>query len=201
MIFNWNDISWIFNYREVYGLLDDFFNPYPSENIATANAPNVASYYPNSQAQKTAIKFEYSEKNNLLEIPAINISAPIIFSQTADSKIILKDLDKGVVFYPGSVLPAQPGQAVILWHSAPPNWPKIKHDWVFTNLNNLKPGDKIYIYIDYKKYAYTVGLKSIIKKGQEIIPMRVDQGNYLALVSCWPPGKDYQRISVQAKLD
>ena len=193
---NWNDVSWIFNYKEVGGLIDNFFTPYQSTQ-AYSTAKTNAGLPALSQ-----VKFTYSDKNNILEIPKIGISVPIIFSQSANQTSLLKDLDKGVIYYPGSVLPGQAGQTVILGHSAPPNWPKIKHDWVFSELDNLSAGDQIIVYVDYKKYTYTVKQKNILKKGQDITPLNLKQeGNYLALVSCWPPGKDLQRITVQAEIN
>jgi len=201
---NWNDVSWIFNYRQVYALADNFFNPYP-----TQASVNNSLFYPNHTADtakantdSAKVKYINSTKNNLLEIPKLGISVDIIFSQSTDSSLIMKDLDKGVVYYPGSVMPGQVGQIVILGHSAPPNWPKIKNAWAFSQLDNLAPGDKILVYIDYKQYTYTVKQKNILNRGQDITPLSLIQGgNYLALVSCWPPGKDLQRINVQAQVD
>ena len=43
LIINWNDVSWIFNYKEVSGLVSDFFNPYPSIDASTMDA----YFYPN----------------------------------------------------------------------------------------------------------------------------------------------------------
>ena len=43
LIINWNDVSWIFNYKEVSGLASDFFNPYPSIDATTMDA----YFYPN----------------------------------------------------------------------------------------------------------------------------------------------------------
>mgnify|MGYP001591404016 CR=1 FL=1 len=198
---NWNDVSWIFNYKAVGGLIDDFFTPYQSTQAFSADS----AFYPNHAANAGAtpqVKFTYFEKNNILEIPKMGISVPIIFSQSANQTSLLKDLDKGVIYYPGSVFPGQDGQTVILGHSASPNWPKIKQDWVFSELDGLVTGDQIIVYIDYKKYTYTVRQKNILKRGQDIIPLSLAQGgNYLALVSCWPPGKDLQRIIVQATID
>ena len=51
LIINWNDISWIFNYREVSGLVSDFFNPYPSID---ASAMNVY-FYPNHSSASVQI--------------------------------------------------------------------------------------------------------------------------------------------------
>ena len=43
LIINWNDVSWIFNYKEVSGLVSDFFNPYPTIDASTIDA----YFYPN----------------------------------------------------------------------------------------------------------------------------------------------------------
>jgi len=209
-IINWNDVSWIFNYKEVSGLVSDFFNPYPSIDAATMNA----YFYPNhslpaqsgqnatvvAQDQKV-VKTTYTDKQNALEIPKISISVPIVFSTTTNKSAIMKDLDSGVVYYPGSVSPGQNGQIVILGHSAPPGWPKIKHDWVFTNLDSLVVGDSVIIDLNNRQYTYIVKQKKIIQRGADV----PDDGSstdhsILTLISCWPPGKDYQRIVVQAEL-
>lgn len=200
--FNWNDVSWIFNYRAVSGLLYDFFTPYQSIEASSASdilINNSANYSITNKEQQ--IEYPYSSKTNTLEVPSIGISVPIILAQSTSISALTKDLDKGVVYYPGSVLPGQIGQIVVLGHSAPPNWPKIKHDWVFSDLNNLNYGDQIRLYFDHKEYIYYVREKKILTKGQEIIPTPlVNNGNVLVLVSCWPPGKNLQRIAVQAEL-
>ena len=201
LVINWNDVSWVFNYKEVSGLVSDFFNPYPSID---ASSINDAYFYPN-HSQNTGrviaeVKTAYTEKQNTLEVPKLGISVPIIFSQSTDKSLIMKDLNAGVVYYPGSVYPGQIGQIVILGHSAPAGWPKIKHDWVFSGLNNFAAGDIILIDLNNKQYTYTVRQKTIISKGADI-PAYNSDNNILTLVSCWPPGKDYQRIAVQAELN
>lgn len=200
LIMNWNDVSWVFNYKEVSGLVSDFFNPYPSIDASTIDA----YFYPNNSQNNTQaiknIKTNYTDKQNTLEIPKISISAPIIFSTSTDKTSLVKDLDLGVVYYPGSVYPGQIGQIVILGHSAPLGWPKIKHDWVFTDLDKLSPGDTILIDLNSKQYTYIVKQKTIIKRGADVPEDGSVANNILILISCWPPGKDYQRIVVQAEL-
>ena len=203
LIINWDDVSWIFNYKEVSGLVSDFFNPYPSID-ANAITPY---FYPNHSQEMSVpvlreIKTNYTDKQNTLEIPKLSISVPIIFSDSADKDLLTKDLNKGVVFYPGSVYPGQQGQIIILGHSAPPGWPKIKYDWVFTNLDKLAAGDTISIDLNSKQYTYTVKQKTIIKRGADVPQDNLNaDNNILTLISCWPPGKDYQRITVQAELE
>ncbi|MBI3631370.1 MAG: class E sortase [Candidatus Staskawiczbacteria bacterium] len=201
-IINWNDISWIFNYREVSGLLYDFFTPYQSISASSVSdifINNSADYLTTTKGKP--VEYPYSEKTNILEIPSIGISVPVVLPKNPSIEALTKDLDKGVVYYPGSVLPGQAGEIVVLGHSAPLNWPKIKHDWVFSDLNNLKYGDQIHLYFDNKEYTYTVKDKKIIAKGQEITPTPLaENSNILVLVSCWPPGKNLQRIAVQTEL-
>lgn len=217
LIINWNDVSWIFNYKEVSGLVSDFFNPYPSIDASSMNA----YFYPNHSQETTAttattiptatavatvpttkeVKTNYTDKQNTLEVPALSLSVPIIFSTSSDKNSLMKDLDSGVVYYPGSVYPGQTGQIIILGHSAPAGWPKIKHDWVFTEIDELKVGDKILIDLNNKQYTYVVKKTSIIKRGADVpVDSDLSQNSVLTLISCWPPGKDYQRIAVQAEL-
>ena len=120
LIINWNDVSWIFNYKEVSGLVSDFFNPYPSIDASTIDTYfNANQNQSNAQAIKN-VSTNYTDKQNTLEIPKISISVPIVFADSVDKASLAKDLDLGVVYYPGSVYPGQAGQAIILGHSAPP---------------------------------------------------------------------------------
>lgn len=193
ILINWNDVSWIFNYKAILGMTNDFFTPYPSINTSFLSENNQ------TQTQAEAV---YTDKENSLEIPAIGISAPIVFSKKTDKSSMAKDLDKGVAYYPGSVMPGQKGQIIILGHSAPLNWPKIKYDWVFSNINNLKSGDKIIINLENRQYVYIVENKEIIKRGEEItLGQAAENFNNLILVTCWPPGKDIQRIAVFSSLN
>ena len=201
LVFNWNDVSWIFNYKAVYGMVDEFFNPYPSINASAMDK----YFYPNhSQGSAVTIKeakISYTDKQNTLEIPKISILAPVVFSSAKATEEIEKDLESGVVYIPGSVYPGQTGQIVILGHSAPLGWPKIKYDWVFSNLDKLTAGDEISIHLNNKKYTYIVKKTTIIKAGQEIpVDSSLKDTSALNLISCWPPGKDYQRIVVQTEL-
>ena len=208
LVINWDDVSWVFNYKEVGGLFSDFFNPYP-----TIDASSMDEYfYPNHSQQPVIavtpvaqtiknLQTSYTDKQNTLEIPKISISVPIVFATSTDKASLMKDLDLGTVFYPGSVYPGQTGQIIILGHSAPPGWPTIKHDWVFTNLDKLSVGDQVIVDVNNQQYIYIVQQTSIIKRGADVpTSSAIASSNVLTLVSCWPPGKDYQRIAVTTVL-
>ncbi len=211
IIINWDNVSWLFNYKEMDGLAYDFFNPYQDSNLlavsddTTTNISNqgavlVAAAQNVLPAEPKKI-YAYSNENNSLEIPIIGLTTPLVIAENIDTSTLAKDLDKGVVYYPGSVLPGENGQIVILGHSAPPNWPHIKHDWVFSNINNLNSGDAIMLHFDGKTYTYRVVEKKIIDQGQDVGSVELSKtDNVLTIISCWPPGKNYKRITVTAAL-
>jgi len=182
---NWNDVSWVFNYKETSGLLYDFFNPY--QKYATLTA---------IESPATAQNTDYYS----LTIPSITLSTPVIIGTSADKGALEEDLDRGAVYYPGSVLPKEQGQIIILGHSAPPNWPRIKHDYIFSDIEDLNNGDIIFLNFKGVQYSYKVMGKKIVEPGQEVgIEKLSGTNNILTLVSCWPPGENRQRIAVTAE--
>ncbi len=188
LIINWQEVSWIFNYKAIFGLVSGVFE---TKIIAkTANIPEG-----NSQLKN----FEHSDRENSVEIPKLGILAPLVVPESATQKDFSEFLDQGVVYFPGSVLPGEAGQTIILGHSAPAGWPKIKYDWVFTRLSELTAGDEIFIYFNQRKYNFLVSGKFFLDRGEEVPKLLTNSDNMLVLISCWPPGKDLRRIAVVAK--
>lgn len=201
LIINWEDVSWIFNYRIISNIFAIKTDSSRQTDISSAKAEEDNIEENKIEEEKEQKSFDYTERENSLEIPKIGISAPIVLGATTDPIKLKGELDKGVVLYPNSVLPGEEGQTVLLGHSAPAGWPKIKHDWVFSEINNLEQGDFIYLYYNNKKYNYRIETKGILERGEEI-PQEglTNYDRVLVLVSCWPPGKDYKRIFVGAKM-
>jgi len=142
-----------------------------------------------------------TERVDSIYIPKIEIEAPLVFPETSETSNLAKYLDQGVTHYPESVLPGEKGQAVLLGHSAPPGWPKIKYDWVFSKIDNLETGDDIYVFYQGCQYNHKVVNKYFLNKGQELPAYNSAQRkSVLILISCWPPGKDLRRIAVEAQL-
>lgn len=195
LIINWSDVSWLFNYRALGGVVSDFFSKNSSVLIAALSQEI-------KETPAVTKRFEYSEKENSIVIPKIQIEAPLVLiPEGRESENMRKFLDLGTVLYPGSTLPGETGQTIILGHSAPPGWPKIKHDWVFSKVNDLLEGDEIIIYFNHQKITYQVTEKTILEKGAEVPANPLtDSENVLVLLSCWPPGKNIKRIAVEAVL-
>jgi len=185
-LINWNDISWIFNYEFVSATISNFFQKENYQALSNSEKEN---------------RFEYTDRKNSLEIPKIEISASLIIGKSSDEKELEKELKKGVVLFPNSALPGEKGQTIILGHSALSQWPKTSYLGVFSELNELKTGDNIFVYFNNRKYTYYVREKFYLDKGEEI-PQKplTNSENMLTLLSCWPPGRLSYRIAVQAEL-
>jgi len=183
LVINWNDISWIFNYRVISGTVSKFLEVLANEKnfVAELNETN------------------YSQKENSLEIPKIGVTAPLIIIENSNNNFD-KELDRGVVLFPNSVLPGEMGQTIILGHSAPSNWPKVNYEEVFSNIADLEEKDEIILYFNHQKYTYSVNQKIFLEKGEEIPNNTETSENILLLISCWPPGKNIQRILIKSKL-
>ncbi|HYV33352.1 MAG TPA: sortase, partial [Candidatus Limnocylindria bacterium] len=70
-----------------------------------------------------------------LEIPSLKITVPIIWS--TDSNNFEKDLEAGVVHYPGTAMPGEIGTTYIAGHSSNYLWAKGNYNHAFTKLGDL----------------------------------------------------------------
>ena len=179
----------------------------PSEPEAPADEPTHAeAETPSGALAETASEAPTRVSTGALDgldevilIPKIGATLPIIEAQSYDLSELHTELDSGVVLYPASALFGQVGQTVLLGHSAPDNWPNIKHDTAFSRIDELAAGDKIVVYYHDKVYTYQVTRSEIIPKGGDLSGSP-PAGHSLVLVSCWPPGRDQKRIAVEAVL-
>jgi LPXTG-site transpeptidase (sortase) family protein len=176
IVLNWNDIYWVFNPK-----------------VAPQGIQTLISQ---EEVKETGV---YSEKENSVEIPLIGIAVPVVETEGESEQEYLRALDQGVVLFPDSVNPGEKGLVVLLGHSAPPGWPKIKHDWVFSEIDKLEKDDEIIFYFNKREYLYKVTEKIFLEIGQEIPQYSSDESEII-LLSCWPPGKNIRRIGVRGVL-
>jgi LPXTG-site transpeptidase (sortase) family protein len=200
----WNNISWIANGDVWHQYLSDVFpqffpRPYvmavkKAVLVKTTSVPEIKTAT-NSLTPSTTFK----PRRDMITIPKIGITAPIITANTDDNTVIHGLLDSGVVLYPGSAPFGAVGQTVLLGHSAPAGWPKIKYDWVFSKVGELKKGDMVVVtYNNETRYYQIVSSRVVMPK--EGVPAATVPGNSLMILSCWPPGKDLDRIAVEATI-
>jgi len=205
----WGNISWVANGDVWRQMLADAFPQYFPRPYVMAPKPVIISGNPEvdnkpqirpSQNATSSNSVQNKPRRDMITIPGINITAPIITSQTNDTNVLHGLLDSGVVLYPGSVPFGDTGQTVLLGHSAPAGWPKIKYDWVFSRINELKRGDMIVITYNHETRYFKVVSAPRVVSPKYGVPEPTVEGNSLMLVSCWPPGQDLSRIVVEATI-
>jgi LPXTG-site transpeptidase (sortase) family protein len=195
-VINWNDFSWVFNYNFLgRGLASIIDNSQKTVVQADFNPPESSPA--STPKQKNSFDF-YTQGQNTIAIPKLKVVAPIVVAKEETEKGFQEALKRGVLVYPGSVAPGEKGIITILGHSASPDWPKIYYDWVFSRLNELESGDEIYIISQNSRYVYKVTQKIFIEKGEEPPESLTSSDSVIYLISCWPPGKNIQRIAVKA---
>jgi sortase A len=138
-----------------------------------------------------------------ISIPKIGIVAPVIIESSADTKVILKDLKKGVVHFSGSAIIGQPGTAIILGHSWTTTWRAGNYNSVFSLINKLNPGEEFTIKNGSKILKYkVVGNKVFnpISRDKSIEEFVKSDKSSVVLITCWPAGSSRERLAVKADL-
>lgn len=142
--------------------------------------PLVQAYY------NIPIPTQGPENGTRIQIPAINVDAPIVQGDGWEQ------LKKGVAQRPGTADPGRNGNMVLSGHND-------VFGEVFRYLDRLKPGDEITVYTQQRSYTYVV-------TGWELVePTRVDvmdptSNATITLISCYPYLIDTQRIIVKGQL-
>lgn len=135
-----------------------------------------------------------SQDESVLYIPKIKVSAPIIWD--APENEILSKLKDGVVHYSPTAKPGEIGNVFIIGHSSGFFW-QGNYTQVFTLLDKLVIGDKIYIKDKDKEYAYQVANIITVKPNQTEVLNPSDKP-ILSLMTCVPVGTNLKRLVVQA---
>jgi len=143
-----------------------------------------------------------SNAGAVLSIARLGLSAPIVFENQQNNKIVYDDLENGVVHYPGTPMPGENGVSIILGHSSAYPWYKGKYGSVFALLGKLNTGDQIQIkYSDGRVLNYKVTASIIfnpLAKDQPLAAVTNSNQPTILLISCWPIGTNYKRIAIQA---
>jgi sortase (surface protein transpeptidase) len=98
-------------------------------------------------------------------IPLVNVESHDANNSVEWNKIFMKELENGIVKYPGSADPGEIGNSFIFGHSSNYAWAKGDYNDVFALLNNLTTGDEIIVYFHQKKFVYSVREKMVVKPG------------------------------------
>ncbi len=138
---------------------------------------------------------EVIPNQSTIVIPKINVSAPIVYSDTTDENKVHDELHNGVVHYAGTAMPGEVGNSFITGHSSNYWWDTGKFNYVFVNLDRLVPGDQAIVYYNGKKFVYTVKDKIVVEPTDMSVLASTDTP-VLSLMTCTPPGTSWKRLVV-----
>ncbi len=140
------------------------------------------------------IQNKISLKEYALSIPKLNIK---------NAKVIVggENLEKSLIHYLPQSNPGEIGNVVIFGHSTLPQLYNPKdYKTIFTYLPSLERGDIILINTGDVEYEYQVFDMIVVNPDQISVLEQRNDGAYLTLITCVPPGTYWKRLVVKAKL-
>jgi LPXTG-site transpeptidase (sortase) family protein len=162
-------------------------------------APNTGANLNTPDAGSIAVD---TETVGQLEVPSLKISAPIIW--TKDTKDFNKDLQSGVIHYPGTAMPGQIGTTYISGHSSNYAWAKGSYNQIFATLGKLALNSSFQITIKQTN-GQMATLHYVVISSKEYLPADQEQfkntgKSVVALSTCWPVGSTAKRLVVVGEL-
>lgn len=108
-------------------------------------------------------------------------------------------LHDGVVHYPGSARPGQPGNFFLTGHSSYYPWDDGKYKDVFARLSELNPGDTYMVYYGGDRHTYRVTAKKEVKPSDVTVLDQPTDKRLATLMTCTPVGTTLRRLIVTAE--
>jgi LPXTG-site transpeptidase (sortase) family protein len=167
------------------------YNPTQNQSFSPRDGLSVSTINSNQVNINTSVP-------GFLEIPDLKIKVPVIWS--TDPNNFEKDLQSGVVHYPGTALPGEIGTAYIAGHSSNYIWAKGSYNQIFSKLGDLALNTSFKITVT-KASGKTAVFNYVVTKIQQYSP--TDQAQFqntdksvVALSTCWPVGSTAKRLVV-----
>lgn len=154
---------------------------------------------------ETAKKLEVTPSDNIpvvnefkLVVPKLGLESNISPNVDLQNESVYRQelLSTGVAHARGSYLPGQKGSVFLFAHSTDTIFNIAKFNAKFFSLGDLETGDEIQINYQGKEYHYKVSGKNIIDPND--VELIRNSGNSLMLMTCTPPGTDWQRLIIFA---
>lgn len=121
-----------------------------------------------------------------IEIPKLRLRAPL------HEGITMRNIDRGPSHWPGTAMPGQPGNVVVMGHRVTKSRP-------FRNIHTLRPGDEVFFEVAGVRHRYVVaGHRVVTPKQTEIANQTAEPTG--TLFACHPPGSARYRYVVNLRL-
>lgn len=139
----------------------------------TGFAPNRVTHLP---AQTSA----YSSSGLTVEVPSLSLKLPIVGVDFNGSSWDVTWLGRNAGYLEGSAYPTWSGNTVLTGHATDPNGKA----GPFAFINELQPGQKIYIHNNGFTYVYEVRHSSLILPSNAKTLFQHEKDSWLSLVTC-----------------
>lgn len=151
---------------------------------------------------------EITPYENRIIIPKIGKNIPLldIKEKKVDwvaelNDIFMKELENGVIRYPGSAKPWDNGNSFIFGHSSNLPWLEGDYNDVFALLDNVKDGDEVIVYYGQEKHTYIMRTRDVIRPGDvSVLKNNFDDRSQLTLMTCWPIWTTINRLVLTGEL-
>lgn len=135
--------------------------------------------------------------NNSLNLPVINVKAPITWGVKNNPDEVATGLSKGLIQIQGTALPGENGNVFVTGHSSNYPWAKGSYNNVFAILNKVVVGDIAQIKYQNVNYLYKVKEIKVVDP-TDITVMTSKNESILTLMTCTPVGTSLRRLIVVA---
>ncbi len=135
-------------------------------------------------------------------IARLGLTAPLVYVDKADENMFQEALEGGVVHYPGTANPGQPGNVFIFGHSSDYRYREGNYKKVFARLPELEAGDEVVLKDAAGTefvYAVTEG-KVVAADATQYLSQDTDGKKMLTLQTSYPVGTALKRYLVLAEL-
>lgn len=139
-----------------------------------------------------------------ITLPKIKVSAPVIWSVSNEETRLQKDLQNGVIHYPGTAMPGQTGNSFITGHSSDYSWTPGNYKKIFSTLQKLEKNDLVKFDYDFHNgrritYEYKIIAKEIVMPDDSRLFAQTNK-KILTLVTCWPLNSSWKRLMLKGEL-
>lgn len=140
---------------------------------------------------------------NQLQIPSLDITAPIVHITGTDENAFQAGLINGVVLYPGTAEVGTVGNSYIFGHSSDFAFSKGHYKTVFALLPKIELGAEIIVTDGQgNQFKYKVTDKKVVEKTDLSVLSQDTAGKkILSLQTSWPVGTALKRYLVRAELE
>ncbi len=166
-----------------------------SENNGRLPSTNDASLPPRKP-------LENAEANHL-SIPDRGIETPVVYVNEENEKVFQDALANGVVHYPSTALPGEPGNPYIFGHSSDYRWKQGNYKQVFKPLVDIPVGTVVRITnAAGELFVYKVIETKIVgPKDVSVLDQYNNERAMLTLQTSWPVGTALKRFIAISELD